>query len=227
MIGIIGAMEIETNGLIAKMTDTVSHSFGEYKYTVGKLNGKDLVVCRCGIGKVFSSTASVLMIHEFKPSVIINIGVAGGAKPLKQGDVVVANKTVQHDCDSTADGLQLGQVNGFDSPYFDCDADIVSKLDAVLTNLGHDHCVGTIASGDCFVNSKEKSSFIINNFGASAFDMESAAIHQVCKVQNVPFCSMRAISDNGDDEALKSFYQFAIEAAEKAINVICEFVTSF
>lgn len=226
MVGIIGAMEIETRGLVEKMTETKTENFGAYEYTIGKLNGKDLVVCKCGIGKVFSSTAAILMIRNYNPTAIINIGVAGGAKPLKQGDVVIANKTVQHDCDSTADGLALGQVNGFDSPYFDCDDALVFKLTDVLSRLGYEHAVGTIATGDCFVNSSEKSRWIVDNFGAVAFDMESAAINQVCLVQKVPFCSMRAISDNGDDGALKSFYEFVTESAKKAIEVISEFVST-
>lgn len=52
--------------------------------------------------------------------------------------------------------------------------------------------------------------------------MESAAINQVCAVQNVGFTSLRAISDNGDDGAVKSFYEFVEDAAAKAIDAVTE-----
>ncbi len=227
MIGIIGAMEIETNGLVAKLDNVVNESMGGYTFTKGVYDGKDVVVCRCGIGKVFSSTAAVLMIERYLPDCIINIGVAGGAKPLVQGDVVVANKTVQHDYDAVADGLELGQVHGFSSPYFDCDVTLVDKLSTALERTGNKFIKGVIASGDCFVSSAEKSTSIAKRFGAVAFDMESAAINQVCQIQSVPFCSMRAISDNADNEAVKSFYEFVTEASEKAISAVCKFISIF
>ena len=227
MIGIIGAMEIETNGLVQKMTKVVVEKVGSYSFAKGKLSGKDLVVCRCGIGKVFSSTATALMIEKYNVECVINIGVAGGVKPLKQGDVVVAEKTVQHDYDAVADGLILGQIHGFSSPYLECDKTLVDKLCNALKKTGEECKRGVIASGDCFVSSTEKSNFIANTFGASAIDMESAAVNQVCLLQGVPFCAMRAISDNADDEAVKSFYEFVTEASEKAIETICIFVSEF
>ena len=50
MTGIIGAMEIETDGLIRIMTDSVVKSEGSYHFVKGKICGKEAVVCRCGIG---------------------------------------------------------------------------------------------------------------------------------------------------------------------------------
>lgn len=227
MFGIIGAMDIETEGLIAKLTDKKDVVIGAYKFVRGKLCGKEIVVCKCGIGKVFSSTAAALMITNFEVTDIINIGVAGGVKPLRQGDIVISERTVQHDYDATADGLPMGQVHGFDSPYFGCDRAVVGELCEIITRLGYRYKVGTIASGDCFVSDNAKSAAIARKFDAVAFDMESAAINQVCAVQEVGFTSLRAISDNGDDSAVKSFYEFVTEAAAKSIEIITEFIASF
>ncbi len=227
MLGIIGALEIETDGLIALMSEPKTVEKGAYKFVKGKVRGKEIVVCRSGVGKVFSSTAAALMIAFFDVDSIINIGVAGGAKPLKQGDIVIAERTVQHDFDAVADGLEKGTVTGFDSPYFDCDRALVGQLGEILTRLGCKFKVGTVATGDLFVGSKLKSEEISREFGAIAFDMESAAINQVCAVQNVGFTSLRAISDNGDDGAVKSFYEFVEDAAAKAIDAVTEYIASF
>ena len=84
-----------------------------------------------------------------------------------------------------------------------------------------------MATGDCFVSDNEKSSKIAKTFGAISFDMESAAINQVCQTQGVSFTAMRAISDNGDDEAVKSFYEFLTEACARSTEVITEFIATF
>lgn len=220
MLGIIGAMKIETDSLIAEMNNVEKVNAGAFLFSVGEFCGKKIVVCECGIGKVFSASAAALMIEKLGVTEIINVGVAGGKKPLRQGDVVIAEKTVQHDYDATPDGLPLGQVHGFDSPYFDCDKGLVDRLDTIMNDMKISHEIGVVASGDCFVSSREKAGAISEKFGAIAYDMESAAINQICKFQNVKFVSLRAISDNGDDEAVKSFYEFVTAAAETALNVL-------
>ena len=227
MYGFIGAMEIETDGLIALMSKVKRKKIGAYEFVEGKIGGKKAVVCCCGVGKVFSSTAAALMIAEYKPEGIVSIGVAGGAKPLRQCDIVIAEKTVQHDYDASADGLERGRVHSFDSPYFKCDDGLVKSFDEVLTKLGYEHKIGITATGDCFVGDNKKAADIVETFGACAFDMESAAINQVCVYQGVKFSSLRAISDNGDDEAVNSFYEFVNEAAARSIATIKEFIVRF
>lgn len=227
MVGIIGAMSIETDALIEKMQERKVDAVGEYSFYHGKICGKDAVVCRCGVGKVAASSAAVLMAYLFNPKAIINIGVAGGVKPLKQGDIVVAEHSVQHDYDGVADGLELGQVHGYNSPYFECDRGIVGQICQVLDRNGYAYKTGTMATGDCFVSNKDKAKYIAQTFGAISFDMETAAINQVCQMQGIRFCAMRAISDNGDDTAVKSFYEFLTEASQKSIDVITEFIATF
>ena len=102
------------------------------------------------------------MIEKFGVSELINVGVAGGKKPLSQGDVVIAEKTVQHDYDATPDGLPLGQVHGFDSPYFNCDNGLVSHLDAIMNDMKIRHKIGVVASGDCFVSKKKERARLAN-----------------------------------------------------------------
>ena len=224
MIAVIGAMSIETNGLIAKLSDVKQYDVFGYKFTEGMIDGKEVVVCCCGIGKVASASATSIMISKFNPDCVINLGVAGGAKPLKQGDIVISENVVQHDYDATADGLKIGQVHGFDSPFIECDKDVAEELYQVASSLNIYTVKGSIASGDMFVSSNEKSAWLVNTFGARAFDMESGAIAQVCKMMGKKFCSLRAISDNGDDSAIKSFYEFVTEASERSINIIEKYV---
>ena len=51
MLGIIGAMEVEVEKLRAKMTETEMKTVAGMNFCRGKLEGKDVVIVRSGIGK--------------------------------------------------------------------------------------------------------------------------------------------------------------------------------
>ena len=226
MIGIIGAMSIEIDGIVEKMCDKTEYVFNGIKFTVGNLCSKSVVACKCGIGKVNSSMATMLMKAKFDIDTVINIGVAGGWKTLKQGDIVIADKTVEHDYDGTPDGLPLGQVHGFDSPYLDCDKQLVEELKNICNDNKVPFVVGTVATGDQFIANNEKSAQITQNFGAVAYDMESGAINHVCKNLGLKFVAIRAISDNGNNDAMDDFYTFVTKAAKNSEEIICAYLKS-
>lgn len=226
MIGIIGAMSIEIDEILAKMTDKCECQYKDYNLISGKLCDTEVVVCKCGIGKVNASTAAMLMKIKFDIDTLINIGVAGGWRELKQGDIVISTKTVEHDYDGTPDGLVLGQVHGFDSPYLDCDEELVKKLAQIATERNYSFVTGVVATGDQFIASNEKSKMITQNFNAVAYDMESGAINHVCKNLGIKFVAIRAISDNGNDEAIDSFYSFVKKAAVKSEDLVCSYISS-
>ena len=229
MIGIIGAMKIETDGIVAKMENVSLDKFEKYEFVKGKLHGKDAVVCCCGIGKVHAATAAALLVARYPSAdLLISVGVAGGLHPdVRQGDVVIGERTVYHDFDSTADGIEKGRVAGLDFTYFESDRESVEKMREIISGMGVKCFVGTIATGDMFVGSDEKSAQIRKEFSASACDMESAAIAQTAYLMNRKFFSMRAISDNGDGSAIGDFYSFVVKAASVSTNAISEFVKNY
>lgn len=224
MIGIIGAMSIEIDGIVEKMTDKSSFEYKGIVFIEGNLCSERIVACKCGIGKVNASMATMLMSVKYNVETVINIGVAGGCKNIKQGDLVISKNTVEHDYDATPDGIPVGQVHGFNSPYVPCDLDLVDKLSEIATKHGYSHYVGTVATGDQFIASTEKSAQITANFDALAYDMESGAINHVCTILGVKFVAIRAISDNGNDEAIDDFYTFVTKAAKISEDLVCSYL---
>lgn len=102
IIGIIGAMDIEVNGIVASMDNVTEKTISGIKFYSGKMHDKNIVVAKCGIGKVFAAICAQTMILEFKPSVIINSGVAGSLiKDLGVLNVAIAKNVVQHDMDTS------------------------------------------------------------------------------------------------------------------------------
>lgn len=223
---LLGAMKIEIEGLAERFACGKPRKIGAFWVREGVAGKYKILCCECGVGKVNSaSAASAILCDQKDIDLVINLGVAGGVgNGLRQGDVVVGTRCVQHDYDQQADGLQKGQVNGFDGVYFECDAQAVERMAKVLAALGLRHASGVIASGDQFICSKQKAQSIRDGFSALACDMESAAIAQVCALYGVRYLAMRAISDGGDDGAVRSFYEFVTTAAEASARAVAAFL---
>lgn len=221
MTGIICALEYEASLLISKLENKKETTITNINFYEGTLNGKDIVIAVCGVGKVFAAICTQTMILKFSPDLIINTGVAGAIHPLlKCGDIAIATSVVQHDMDTSPLGDPIGLISGINKIYFECNEAVVCKINEIAKSLGLNVLSGTIASGDQFVASFEKKEFIQNNFNAIACDMEAAAIGHSCFVNNTAFCIIRAISDSADGSAHIDYPTFSKQAANNAANII-------
>ena len=217
MIGIIGAMDIETEHINNLLTDKETYEISGRTYTIGKLGNEKVITAVCGIGKVFAAMCAQTMIVKFGADTIINTGVAGSlTSDAKILDTVVATALIQHDVDTTYFGDPRGMISGINVVEFPCDKDLVRRI----TENTEGNCLhGIIASGDCFVANETKKNDIKETFGAIACEMEGASIAQVCYVNKVPFAVLRTISDGADGEEM-SYERFCTIAAEKAAKII-------
>lgn len=223
-IGIIAAMKIEAEGLIAHMTEAVTETISGITFTAGKLGGKSCVVAVCGIGKVFAALCAQTMILRYQPSLIINSGVAGSlSSSLQIGSIAIASTLVQHDMDTSALGDPVGLISGINVVHLPCDKASSDRLADCAEKEAIPYQRGTIASGDRFLSENESKNWIAHTFDAIACEMEGAAIGQVCYVNTVPCAVMRAISDGGDEDAAIDYPTFMRMAAERAVRVLLRF----
>lgn len=226
MIGIIGAMDIEVEKIKAQLSDTSEKNISGISFTLGTFSGKDVVVAKCGVGKVFAALCTEAMILTFSPDMIINVGVAGCLdKSLKIGDIVISDSVVQHDMDTSPLGDPKGLLSDINIINIPADKRVLSALCESVSRLGLPYLVGTIASGDQFIADSGKKDFIVSQFGAKSCEMEGGAIGHVCYVNNIPFGVLRAMSDGADDGAKMDFPEFAKMAAEHSTAVIKEFLS--
>lgn len=223
LIGIIGAMDIEVDGIVASMSDVEKKQISGITFYSGTLSGASAVVAKCGIGKVFAALCAQTMILEYKPDVIINTGVAGslgcGVSVL---DVVIASKVVQHDMDTSAIGDPVGLISGINVIYINADNVAANALKSACKALNYNCHEGIIASGDKFIAQSADKEIIKARFDACACEMEGAAIGQVCYVNGVKFAILRAISDG--EGAQMDYMTFAPLAAKRSIEIIKKFV---
>lgn len=223
IIGIIGAMDIEINGIVASMSQVTEKTISGIKFYSGKLFDKDIVVAKCGIGKVFASICAQTMILEYNPTVIINSGVAGSlTKELGVLNVAIAKNVVQHDMDTSPLGDPKGLISGINMIYFNASAEVVEALVKSTDMASCKSLCGTIATGDKFMSIASEKKALNKEFGAIACEMEGGAIGHTCYVNNVSFGVIRAISDG--DGAEMDYMTFAEKAANQSSEIVKNFV---
>lgn len=229
MIGIIGAMDIEVDGFVNNMTDVKTDKYSFFEFKSGKIEGKDVVIVMCGIGKVSAAICTQLMIDKYNPDVIINTGVAGGLdKRLSIGDIAVADAVVQHDIDTTIFGDPKGYITNLMLVKIPVDTLVCTALETAAKEIEATLTVkGTIASGDQFISTPYQKNQIIDEFDAVAAEMEGGAIGHVCYSNGVKFGVIRAISDNASGDALTDYESFKLSAAEKTIKIVTDFVKNY
>lgn len=225
MIGIIGAMKIEIDGLKALMTDKKTEIISGIEYNIGNINGKRCVCAVSGIGKVHSAVCAQTMVLKYNPSFIINTGVAGGIVPeIKIGDIAIAQNVMQHDIDTSALGDKRGMISGLKIINIPCDENIVNKISEFCTDNNIPFKTGTIATGDQFINNKEQLIHMGSEYAAIACEMEGGSIGQVCYMNRVKFSVIRAISDTANSDAAIHYNDFAVKAAKVSADVVINLI---
>lgn len=226
-IGIIGAMDLEVDELKSSLTDMKITTKAKMDFCEGKLNGADVVVVKCGIGKINAALCVQILADLFGVTHIINTGVAGSLNAkLDIGDILISEDAIHHDMDVTIFGYQLGEVPQMGFREFIADADMVNKAIESCKKVNPDiHVIsGRVVSGDQFISSKEVKDKLISEFNGDCCEMEGASIAHGAYLNNIPFIIIRAISDKADDSAHMDYPTFETAAAKHSANLVKDLV---
>ncbi len=217
--GIIGALAEETDSLKSLLEHVKTTTIAGMEFCEGTLDGKDVVIVKCGMGKVNAGLCAQILISVFGAQRIINTGVAGSLDArLDIGDIVVSTDAVQHDHDLTPLGYAPGEVDGIGSPSIPADAAMrESAVKAVRLRAPEIRVYeGRVCTGDQFISTREQKDAIAAKFGGLCCEMEGAAIAQSCYLNEVPFVIIRAISDKADGSAHEDYDEFVKKAAKRS-----------
>ncbi len=229
--GIIGAMDTEIQLIREKMDFCRTNSLYGLTFYQGRINGHDVVLAKCGIGKVNAARCAQILIDRSNPDFLINTGVAGGIGPdLMLGDLILSTDLVQHDFCMSAlgcvDGCQTLEGPKDKPTLFRADEALLDRFEKIAREMTGEGAVhrGRIASGDTFIADRKSKESIYESFGALACEMEGAAIAQVAQAAGVPFLVVRAISDLADGSASESFASFEQRAAHLSADMLLKFL---
>ena len=220
-LGIIGAMEQEVETLLSLLENKRAAVRAGSTYYEGTMDGLDVVVVQCGIGKVNAALCVQVLCDCYGVTHLVNTGVAGSlCAELDIADLVVSKDAMYHDVDVTVFGYPQGKVPGMDVVAFPADETLMGYAfeAANAVNPGHAK-IGRVASGDQFVCGKDQKDKIIAVTQALCTEMEGAAIAQTAYRNGIPFVILRAISDKADNSAEMDYPTFETMAAEHCAKV--------
>ena len=223
MIGIIGAMEEEVAHLKEAMQVEKTVERAAMPFVKGKLDGKDVVVVRSGIGKVNAGICAQILADLFEVDTLINTGVAGSLDAaLDIGDIVISTDAVQHDMDVSALGDPVGQIPRMDTFAFPADERLVQLAVQANEEANPDiHTfTGRVVSGDQFVSDGAVKERLVTQFQAKCTEMEGAAIAQAAYLNKISCVIIRAISDKADNSSTMDYAAFEKQAITHTVRLV-------
>ena len=124
---------------------------------------------------------------------VLNVGVAGCFENVPIGTLVLATGFVQHDSDTSALGDPVGLVSTVNKVEFP--TAWPEKARSAMDKTGLPYRTGMVATGDWFATDTPRSHWIYDTFHPLLCEMEGGAVAQVCCRNDVPFLSLKSVSD--------------------------------
>lgn len=224
--GIICAMEEEIKELVEHLDSKEQQEIGGIEFYSGTINGTEVVLVRCGIGKVQAAITTAFLIVNFNVQAVINSGSAGGiGTGLHVGELVLSTGAAYHDANATAFGYKMGQLPQQPQIY-PADQELVERISAAAQKTGLETRKGLVVSGDQFIADSHEIERIKTIYPeALCCEMEGGAVAQTAYQFKIPFAIIRAMSDVGDEDAGQSFDEFIIEAGKCSAQMILNFLS--
>lgn len=223
-IGIIGAMEDEVNSLKDSMHITKRETVASMEFCIGTLDGKAVVVCQCGMGKVNAGICASTMIHDYNVKKIINTGVAGSlSDDLEIGDIVISVSATQHDFDVTPIGFEEREIPYTGLSEFPADATLIAGAEKAINECAPEigYLKGLVCSGDQFIDTPAKKDAILAKCpNGLCCEMEGGSIAQTCYLYDTPFVILRCVSDKPDGSGAADYEEFEKQAAKRCAAIV-------
>lgn len=237
-VALLSALPQEISELRAAVAGPTTVGIAGTQVDRGTIDGHGVVIANTGIGKVNAAVTTALVIERFKPRTVVFTGVAGGLDPeFEVGDIVIAARTAGHDTGVLeAGGLQHYQAGHV--PFFNPteqfgyapDPDLLERVVSVAERVELDPVggrpdpprvvVGTVLSGDQFVNDPVVRARLHAELGGHAVEMEGAAVAQAAERLAVPHVVIRALSDLAGAESALDFTRFVGEVSRNSARLV-------
>ena len=242
IVGVLGIAE-EITPIEKDLHDSREVVVRGYVFRLGTLNGRQVVVGRSGAGKVNAAIVATLLIGHFNPSALLFSGTAGAVDPaLRPGDVVIGETVAQHDVGlQTPSGIRRrGMRNAVTS---ELDPLLVPAPETLLAAARRSAqgltlppvktpqgdrvpriVEGVIVTGDVFLSDVARREELRTTLGATAIEIEGAAVVQTCRQFGVLCLVVRSGTDRADTQAPTNYEQFLATASSNAATLVAAII---
>ena len=139
--------------------------------------------------------ATQLLISLYQPDLVLNAGVAGCFEDMPIGSIVLAEGFLQHDVDTSCPGRPCGTGVHGEPGAVPHQRIRTGRQGCHGCRVGVPYRTGWVATGDWFATDTPRAHWIADTFHPLLCEMEGCADAQVCLRNNVPFMSVKSVSD--------------------------------
>jgi adenosylhomocysteine nucleosidase len=231
-IGVICAIPQEWAYLRSVLSGAEREQIAQTTFDAGELGAHRVVLAATGMGKVNTGLVATLLADRFHCHTIIFTGVAGGLDSrLHIGDIVIADRVVQHDFgvieDERLTPYQPGHVpfiNPTERFGYPAEPELIDRVKRRLEGFalpglppaaGGTGAPPRIAYGTILTGAR-----LHADFGALAIEMEGGALAQVCEAFGIPWLVIRALSDLAGTDSGVDFNIFVEQVAISSARVL-------
>lgn len=217
-VGIICASDEEVAPFLPLIKDYKITERAMLKFYEGQINNIEVVVLFSGVCKVNAAIASQLLIDVFGVDKIINSGTAGGIDPnLEIFDTAISTDVCYHD---VAPDILTEFHPWMKSVFFEADHELIELSKAAVDKIKPAGKViwGRMVTGESFITDEGRKK-ISDKLAPLTVDMETASIAHVCYVNNIPFISIRCVTDTAKYSGIDNFEENCVKASTIAKNI--------
>ncbi len=217
-VGVIFAGDQELAPFLRLIENSTIESKAMLKFYCGNIKGLEVVSLFCGVCKTNAALATQILIDTFGCNIIINGGTSGGIdNKIKLFDTVVSTQTAYWD---VAEDILTEFHPWMETIYVHADKILLELTQkAVKENNLTNVYFGKIISGERFIENNYRKQ-IEEKFSPLCVDMETAAIAHVCYVNDIPFISIRTVTDTPDNIGVHEFDLNCDKASEISVSVV-------
>lgn len=203
-VGIISAVENELAPILEIIESRRVSVKARLEVHEGWIDGVEVAAAVCGVCKVNAAMCAQILIDSYGAELIINAGTAGGmAAELGLFDTVISTEVGYHDVDFA---FLRDYHPHFESAYFVTKPELLQfarKMASKISTGGRIH-FGRMMTGEAFITDEGRPQ-INERYAPLSVDMETGAIAHVCQLNDVPFISIRSITDTADHSGIGEF----------------------
>jgi futalosine hydrolase len=238
MIALLCSVQAEVEHILAVVSASETKMIGSKSIITGTLDGKRVIVCVGGMGKVNAAHAATLL-AQHKPETLVIFGV-GGAYPssgAKIGDVALAKEEIAGDEGVlTLDGFKDAEFIGIPllktatsviyTTYPAAEAPLKHALNTLVSRqhaVARDVHIGTFVTLSTCTGTSARAQDLENRYHPLCENMEGAAAAHVAELHGIPWIEVRGISNIVEDRDLRKWdIPRAARVAQRAVRFIVE-----
>lgn len=180
MLAIFAALNDEIRLIKAEMDIEKVIHIRPFSIFIGKYQGEKIALARTGVGKFATEAAVSYCVSDLRPSLLMDIGYAGGLDPhLNAGDIAVARGVIEESSEN----------------IWTADKALADEAINILERAGIRNHAGDLVTVDRPLTDPNEKAFVGTRFEAIACDMESSALASVAQKAALPFLVIRSILD--------------------------------